>query len=270
MSVVECPNCGQSFSAVLMVCPHCGAVRGGRPEGSSPVAPSLLEGADPSSFRDLRGVTLFLQFVLTGVAVVGVVGAVNNVSYRNLLGELLAGTYRGTTQEALDLEARVQLLATYRLVLYLLTIVMMIVWLYRVYVNLPHLARERKYKQGWVIGGWFVPFLNLVRPFSLIRDAWAKSAPALDAPPPSSDAAPPIITVWWLTWVIALAGVSNIAGQIDDSTLEGAPTVVGWWIAGDVLMAATMLMALPVVRSVTRRQEARCRNLIEARRRSPV
>jgi hypothetical protein len=215
-------------------------------------------------------VTLFLQLLLAAGIVMCVVAVFAHVSYRGLLGEFVAGTYRGTMQEALDLESRVNAIGVNRLGLYLLVLVMQIIWLFRIYGNLPRLGAERKYKQGWAIGGWLVPFLNLLMPVSLIRESWAKSDPDIESPPPSSSAAPAIIMVWWISWVLVLPIVGNVMTGADDGTLLGLREAVAWWIVGDVAMAATLLMAFPVVRSVAHRQEARGRNLVLAMQRAGV
>ncbi|HDS01454.1 MAG TPA: DUF4328 domain-containing protein [candidate division Zixibacteria bacterium] len=49
-------------------------------------------------------------------------------------------------------------------------------WFYRAHKNL-YRARVPflKYASGWTIGGFFVPFLNLVRPFSMMKEIWRGS-----------------------------------------------------------------------------------------------
>jgi hypothetical protein len=215
-------------------------------------------------------VTLFLQLLLAAGIVMCVVAVFAHASYRDLLGEFADGTYRGTMQEALDLESRVNMIGVDRLGLYVLVLVMQIIWLFRIYGNLPRLGAERKYKQGWAIGAWLVPFLSLAMPVWLIREAWAKSDPDVETPPPSSSAAPAIIMVWWISWVLVLPILGNVMTGTDDGTLLGLREAVAWWIVGDVAMAATLLMAFPMVRSIAHRQEARGRNLVLAMQRSGV
>lgn len=50
---------------------------------------------------------------------------------------------------------------------YILTVVFFLIWLNRSYKNLTPLgAQDLAYSSGWAVGYWFIPFVNLVRPFS--------------------------------------------------------------------------------------------------------
>ncbi|QYO65100.1 DUF4328 domain-containing protein [Leptolyngbya sp. 7M] len=46
------------------------------------------------------------------------------------------------------------------------TIVLFLVWLYRAHKNLFSLKPTHlDFSPGWAVGWWFIPFLNLVRPY---------------------------------------------------------------------------------------------------------
>jgi len=60
-------------------------------------------------------------------------------------------------------------------------------------------TRESRFTPGWAVGYWFVPFVNLVRPYQIVADLWLRSdvlngegsterrnAPALVHPPVGS------------------------------------------------------------------------------------
>jgi hypothetical protein len=66
---------------------------------------------------------------------------------------------------ALVLSAIVALLY---LIFLVITAVVFFIWLTRSYKNLRALGVEPQYTTGWVIGSWFVPLLNLVRPLQII------------------------------------------------------------------------------------------------------
>ena len=65
---------------------------------------------------------------------------------------------------------RVQLVAILVLIIRLASIIVFIMWFRRAYNNLhkigvPHL----EFSEGWGAGAWFVPFINLARPYTIMK-----------------------------------------------------------------------------------------------------
>jgi hypothetical protein len=79
------------------------------------------------------------------------------------------------------------------------TAVLFIVWMWRSVKNNEVLDRIRpRYSSGWSIGGWFIPFGNLVIPVRIMQDLWQGSDPATQRHQdwrvlPRS----PLISWWW-------------------------------------------------------------------------
>ena len=64
----------------------------------------------------------------------------------------------------------------------LAVIVTFLMWLFRTYKNVRALGAERlRYRPGWSIGAWFIPFFNFVGPKQIVNDTWRASNP--DLPP---------------------------------------------------------------------------------------
>lgn len=58
-------------------------------------------------------------------------------------------------------------------VLVVLSYIFLILWVRRAYYNLHQLPGVNpEYSDGWAAGAWFVPFLNFVRPFTIMREVW--------------------------------------------------------------------------------------------------
>ena len=138
-------------------------------------------------------------------------------------------------------------------------------WFHRAYTNLlPLGAGELRYKPGWAIGAWFVPFLNLWRPKQIANDIWRASDPGY---PPGDwvwrgGSVPALYAVWW-----GLFLGSNWAGQIAGRLLFSADEIsemqgatIAYFVAdgGDLLAAVAAIL---VVRRTTARQEDRARRL---------
>lgn len=81
-----------------------------------------------------------------------------------------------------------------------------LIWLWRIASNVPALGIGRlRWAKGWTIGGWFIPFANLVIPFLVMADLWRASDPDAPAQQPvdfwvgrSCGAA---FYAWWATWI---------------------------------------------------------------------
>jgi hypothetical protein len=81
------------------------------------------------------------------------------------------------------------------------TIVAFCMWLHRLYRNLPALgATGLRYSPGWAAGAWFVPILNLWRPYQIVREVWQRTAPAGQGWD--------LLKLWWGLWL-----VSNYVGN---------------------------------------------------------
>ncbi len=72
--------------------------------------------------------------------------------------------------------------------------VVLIRWLRRAYYNLHQLPDVYpEYPDGWAAGAWFVPFINLVRPFTIMREVWQFTQRAAF----SQVAVPTTLLGWW-------------------------------------------------------------------------
>jgi hypothetical protein len=145
---------------------------------------------------------------------------------------------------------------------YIATVVVFLMWLYRVSNNVAAFGATTQHSSGWAVGSFFVPIMNLFVPYQAIRDIWKKSEPnATDAF--SYGVSPPgFFPAWWGFWI-----ASNISSNAYfRMTLAEAPpegsAIVG--ILSEILSIAAAVFAIQVVKEIDRRQEERARNLQEA------
>jgi hypothetical protein len=136
----------------------------------------------------------------------------------------------------------------------------------RLYRNLPTLSTfTRRFTEGWAIGAWFVPFLNLVRPKQIIDDIWrgtdADQHAWWSGRRPS---VPALLHVWWGV-TIAFAVFSRAAVAPPDSAeraeLRDALTV---GVVADLLWIACAALTVLVAHRLARRDEARARVVVGA------
>jgi len=142
-----------------------------------------------------------------------------------------------------------------QVLVYIVTVVFFLMWLYRSYGNLPSFgtpSRNISYSAGWAVGSFFIPFVNLLVPYRAVKELWRNSA-ATDAFL-VSDSPPAWFPLWWLFWLL-----SNFASNIyfrmafrEDISREA--TAIGGVIT-DVLTIIAAIFAIVVVEEITRRQE---------------
>jgi hypothetical protein len=100
-----------------------------------------------------------------------------------------------------------------QLLVRIVTAIAFCMWFYRAYKNLKAWGIPGlKYSAGWAVGYFFIPILNLFRPYQIAQEIWKASDPQvpLEAGPQWRDnSGSSVIGAWWTFWIIA-----NIVGQI--------------------------------------------------------
>jgi hypothetical protein len=150
--------------------------------------------------------------------VINVVSIISNFMQLNLLKSLIAGS--ADTEAATANDIRVSALAIGNLVVLICTMIFFILWFRRAYNNL-HLTQEVNllYTEGWAAGAWFVPFLNLVRPYQIMDEIWNKTQQATKNLLSFKNSS--LVGWWWAVYLISNV-TSNIASRVfdDNSSYE--------------------------------------------------
>jgi hypothetical protein len=146
-------------------------------------------------------------------------------------------------------------LALIEFFIYVATVVLFCMWLYRAYDNLSFFnpGRPLDASPGWAVGSFFIPFVNLVVPYRAVREVWQKSWPPdetlLSAPSP-----PAWFPIWWAFW-LAAGIVGNISMRLtfNESVDESTATTISIIASGLSIFAA--IFAYMVVTEIDKRQE---------------
>jgi Domain of unknown function (DUF4328) len=107
---------------------------------------------------------------------------------------------------------------------FVVTAVVFLVWLHRASENLRAFRSESlDFTPGQAVRSFFIPFVNLIRPFQVMREVWQASDP--DIPPMSSASfrttdTSPVVLVWWLL-VLGSGALGRFAGGDPVSWLTG-------------------------------------------------
>ena len=215
-------------------------------------------------FQPIEGVARVLVFLIGLGLFLSLVGIVSSIAEYSLLGRIQSGEFVSDAQANAN-DARQAVIGLAQFVLYLVTIVVWLVWFRRAYRNLISLrVGQLRFKPGWAVGAWFVPFLNLVRPFQITKDIWTASNPDPNTEPGmwSYAKTPALLGWWWALWLISNF-VDRIATRpaLEATTIDELRRTSFLFILIDSTHVLVSILAILVVRGITKRQEERARNM---------
>jgi hypothetical protein len=141
--------------------------------------------------------------------------------------------------------------------------VVMIVWMYRAYrASMRRGAIGTSWSPGWAIGGWLLPFANLVIPKLVVNEIDRVTGPRLAEPVGDRWRGQPLLTAghwWWASMVVSVFllawGLGSVAEQIDSISLAEDAYRAGLRTTaiGMALYAAASAAGALVVRELGRR-----------------
>ncbi len=214
---------------------------------------------------------LWAQCVLILLAVLVVLDIVAVVSgYIEI--RLISGAMRGETvtmAEATASDSRQAVINHIYIVLFNITTILFCIWIYRAHRNLPSLgASGLKYSPWWAVGGFFIPFLNLVRPLQVTTEIWKASDPITDINDSVTwQSAPtsPFIISWWVLFLILISGLlGNLILRLSLQAETLGEMLTKSWVAfaTDIVEIPTAILLILVIRNIDLRQAKKNQLLI--------
>ncbi|MES2800003.1 MAG: DUF4328 domain-containing protein [Bacteroidota bacterium] len=93
--------------------------------------------------------------------------------------------------------------------------VFFILWFRRAYYNLEQKTFLTSYSNGWAAGAWFVPILNLFRPYQIMNELFTITPKVLKKNDIKTDfeLEKSTIATWWTLWIITLV-VGNVSSRM--------------------------------------------------------
>jgi hypothetical protein len=214
----------------------------------------------PPRFRPLATLARIVVVLLAAYLVVNAIAVVSDWVQLVLVNRLTEDQTAVTQAELSASNARQNLIGSLQLVLRAATGITFVIWFRRAYQNLVAMGTESlRFEAGWTVGGWFVPFLNLVRPKQLMDDIWRATDPTLAEQPGDTWRTRPVaflVHLWWamflLSTAVGLIATSLVQGAL---TLQELRTAAILMLIGDVLALPAAVLACLVVSRVTQRQK---------------
>lgn len=149
------------------------------------------------------------------------------------------------------------------------TIVLLIVWTYRMAANLDVLGRQpHTWRRGWGIGVWLLQGCTFsILPYLMLRELWRGSDPEVAPGDPTWKQRPisPLLQAWFavnLAQLVAAAGSGTFAvgsfsvGRATDKIAEATGDRLPFIVSAAVLGAASTILLIAVVGQLTARHAA--------------
>jgi hypothetical protein len=177
-----------------------------------------------------------------------IISLISECMQYNLL-QSVSGGGLVTEEEASSNDLRERFVSILYALVYIPCGILFICWFRRAYYNLHLRTDYLRYDEGWAAGGWFVPFLNLVRPFQIMRELYEETDAILvkRSEGYTERTNKMLLGFWWALWVI-----SSILGRIfykmDTDTLDEMISFTENQMLLSVITIPLGLMAIKLVR----------------------
>lgn len=219
--------------------------------GSSP--PPILAVSAHSYTKDPKSLTSFVVIMLWVSLGFEVVSILSDFGQMSLLG----GTY--TEAEGAANDSRQSVIGVAYLGVFIVTGIAFLKWIHRANVNCRGFgAQGMKFTPGWSVGYFFIPFLNLVRPYQAMKEIWKVSQNPSGWQSASTSS---LLGWWWALWLI-----SGFLGQIVFRTSMNATTIdqlqasTGLSIVSSFVGIPLCLVAINLIKTIAGIQERLVKN----------
>jgi tetratricopeptide (TPR) repeat protein len=244
------------YSVKIKICDECAKTKG-YPAGKE---------------RDIRASTVpftsghsraqWVMFLLIAGIVLDLISAVSTLSQIGLITKVMAGGTI-TRAEVVANDTRQQIMGILNLLAYITTVVLFLMWLYRAHRNLPALGTQNlRFSPGWAVGYWFIPIVNIFKPYQVLKEIWKASDPSVDLSETSSWKNAPtshLLGWWWAFFLISnylsLAVFKKSLSTKINPTLSGILEFSWFMIASETTVIVAAILVIFVVRTIDKRQE---------------
>jgi hypothetical protein len=210
-------------------------------------------------FRSTNNITVILTIIFALNIMMGIISIFILHSEINLLTQGIQG-YTITLERLKSYETQEQLISLVKILLFCVTVISSLVWIYRTSKNLISLGiTNLKHSPGWAVGGFFVPFVNIVHPYSVVTEIFKASNPTI---PANADwrrgKASITVRIWWILFLLGCL-MSMFLSKFINTIQKSEYMVDMCWslVAVDFLFVAAALFAILFTRRITIRVETK-------------
>jgi hypothetical protein len=208
-----------------------------------------LGGQDYHYSKDLTSLTKFLKTMLWISLGISVISLLSDFMQMNLLS---AGSFSQAEAKAND--SRQLITGILYLVAFIVTGIVFLKWTHRANSNCHGFgAQGMKFSPGWSIGYYFIPFLNLYRPYQAMKEIWKVSTSPANW---QNEMGSPLLGWWWALGLIAgFLGQASFRMFMKADTVSSLQASTTMSIVSGVIDIPLYIVAVSLVSAIFAKQE---------------
>ncbi|MBW3519651.1 DUF4328 domain-containing protein [Flavobacterium sp. NKUCC04_CG] len=191
------------------------------------------------------------------VIVLELIGIISNYMQYDLL-QCFSNGVEYTTEQLENNDLRVKFVTIIYGVFFAMSGITFIMWFRRAYYNLHQCHKDVRFLEGWAAGAWFVPILNLFRPFQIMKELFnlngyllakngiknIKTFPAL------------YLSAWWAFWLINNAMIqilNKVSPEADE--VESLSNESLFYIGQSIISIIAGLLIIKIIKAYNSREK---------------
>jgi hypothetical protein len=228
-----------------------------QPGTAPPPAGPQVPPAGVEAFRNPSTITKILVVVLWVALGLDVVAVVSGVFEYQLLAEVQSGAISGPdlTDAAAADDLRQRVIGLGQIALYLITIIVFSRWVYVLNCNKKPLgASDLNFTPGWAVGWFYIPIVNLWKPYQAMKELWQASANPLNWQQQERGG---LLPWWWFLWILSNAlGWISFRLSLNASDISGIVASNVTDIFADCSSVALEIVVIVMASGIARMQLA--------------
>ncbi len=211
----------------------------------------------PPRSRGKMAIAALVAFCLVSLVSIGSTAMQNELLDRIAAGQVISD------DEIDSSDNRQQLVGLLGLATFIAAAVSLLSWQFRVSSNLSSLgAANQRFSPRWAVGWWFVPIMNVFRPYQVMAEIWRASDPSVarDTVRWKASKAAALLGWWWALWLIGTY-IGRISGKLFASGDTAEDLILANQIGTVSILISIVVAVLAIflVSRITDRQEEKRR-----------
>ena len=162
--------------------------------------------------NEFRAKTAIIMFGI--VLLVQTFSLISGYLQYKLVNELALGHFVAESELEYN-DSRERIIVVVYVVVLLLSLIGFIRWFRRSYYNLHLKAEVLSYTEGWAAGSWFIPIINFVRPYKIMKELHLETNNLIIRADKNLEVSNYIVLInlWWTLWITTTI-VGNVCNRM--------------------------------------------------------
>ncbi|MBK7871080.1 MAG: DUF4328 domain-containing protein [Saprospiraceae bacterium] len=181
-------------------------------------------------------------WILLGITIVSLISELLQL---NLLNRFSSGYFDDQSATINDMRQGIIALLNFAVIIF--SIIFFIRWFRRAYYNLHKIGvRGLRYSEGWAAGAWFIPFVNLLYPYQIMREIWLETQRAITSNNYIKNAN--LVGWWWALYLVSNTfsyismRISLESNTIEELTNASIVNALGFFIEIPAILATIFMI----------------------------